>query len=54
MIYIQRRCSVSLETVDCYDNRKDAKESLIEYRLQEPTVYFYFSSRPCKEWLINH
>lgn len=50
MIYIQRRDSYQLETVDEFDNLKAARAALIEYRISDPTATYYLSRRPCKQW----
>ena len=50
MSYIQRRGNGYLETVDQFDTLKEARLMLAEYRLADPTAYFYISSRPCKGW----
>ena len=53
MIYIQRRDSYQLETVDEFDNLKAARAALIEYRISDPTATYYLSRRPCKQWREN-
>jgi hypothetical protein len=50
MIYIQRRDHWQLETVDEFPTMKEARAMLIEYRISDPSAYFYTSSRPCKHW----
>jgi hypothetical protein len=50
MKYIQRKDESQLETVDEFETLKEAREMLKEYRLAEPGVYYYISSRPCKAW----
>jgi len=50
MIYIQRKDSRYLETVDEFDTRKEAREMLKEYRLSDPSAEYYLSSRACKDW----
>lgn len=50
MKYIQRRGNGYLETVDQFETRKEARLMLIEYRMSDPTAYYYISSRPCKGW----
>lgn len=50
MIYIQRKDSRQLETVDEFDNLKEARAMLIEYRISDPTATYYLSRRPCKQW----
>ena len=52
MIYINRKDDFgNLETVEEFnEGRKYAKEMLKEYRLSDPSAYYYISQRPCKEW----
>lgn len=50
MIYIQRKGSNGLETVDEFETRKEARAMLAEYRLSDPYGVFYLSSRCCKSW----
>lgn len=50
MIYIQRKDSNYLETVDQFDTRREAIKMLAEYRLSDPYAYYYLSQRPCKDW----
>ena len=50
MSYIQRRGNGYLETVDQFDTLKEARLMLAEYRMSDPTAYFYISSRACKGW----
>jgi hypothetical protein len=50
MIYIQRKDSNGLETVDEFETRKEARAMLAEYRLSDPYGAFYLSSRCCKSW----
>lgn len=50
MIFIQRKDSRQLETVDEFDNLKAARAALIEYRISDPTATYYLSRRPCKQW----
>ena len=50
MSYIQRRGNGYLETVDQFDTLKEARLMLAEYRLADPTAYFYISSRARKGW----
>jgi len=49
-IYIQRKGQGRLETVDEFPTRKEAMEMLEEYRISDPSAYFYLSTRPCKGW----
>jgi hypothetical protein len=50
MIYIQRRESRQLETVDEFATLKEARAMLIEYRISDPTATYYLSRRPCNDW----
>lgn len=50
MIYIQRRDSRQLETVDEFETIKEARAMLAEYRLSDPSAHYYTSRRPCKAW----
>lgn len=50
MIYIQRKDSNGLETVDEFETRKEAVAMVKEYRMSDKTASFYLSSRPCKDW----
>lgn len=49
-IYIQRKSGKDLETVDQFDNRKEARAMVLEYRLSDPSAEYYTSSRACKGW----
>lgn len=50
MIYIQRRDSYQLETVDEFPTYKEARAMLREYRMSDPSATYYLSQRPCKQW----
>lgn len=50
MIYIQRKDSYNLETVDEFETRKEARAMLKEYQLADRYGFFYLSSRCCKAW----
>jgi len=50
MTYINRRGQGHLETVDEFETRKEAKAMLAEYRMSDPSGYYYISSRCCREW----
>jgi hypothetical protein len=50
MVYIQRKGNGYLETVDCFNTRKEAKTMLQEYQLSDYSAEYYLSSRACKEW----
>ena len=49
-VYIQRKDSNYLETVDQFDTRKEAKKMLTEYQISDRSAYYYISQRPCKDW----
>lgn len=48
--YIQRKDAQGLETVDCFENFKEAKSILSEYSTSDTSAHFYISSRACKGW----
>lgn len=50
MRYIQRRGDGYLETVDEFTTYREAREMLKEYRLSDPSAYFYISQRCCAAW----
>lgn len=50
MIYIQRKDSNGLETVDEFETRKEAVAMVKEYRMSDNSASYYLSSRPCKDW----
>lgn len=50
MVYIQRKGSNYLETVDEFETYKEAKKMIIEYRISDPYAKYYISSRCCKAW----
>jgi hypothetical protein len=50
MIYIQRRDQWQLETVDEFTTYKEARATLAEYRMSDPSAHYYTSSRACKGW----
>ena len=50
MIYIQRRDSRHLETVDEFETIKEARAMLAEYIMADSTARYYISRRPCKAW----
>ena len=47
--YIQRKGEY-LETVDEFDNRKEAIEMVKEYRISDRSAHYYISTRACKGW----
>lgn len=51
MKYIQLKSSQGLETVDEFSSIKEARLMLKEYRVSDPSGYYYISSRPCKAWV---
>jgi hypothetical protein len=50
MTYIQRKDGRYLETVDEFESFKEARAMVKEYRMSDPSVQYYLSSRACKEW----
>ena len=50
MIYIQRRDTYQLETVDEFPTIREARAMLREYRMSDPSANYYLSRRPCKHW----
>jgi hypothetical protein len=50
MFYIQRKDGSTLETVDEFETRKEARAMLAEYRLADSSAIYYASTRPCKDW----
>jgi hypothetical protein len=48
--YIQRKDGGSLETVDEFDTRKEAREMLADYRSSDSSADYYLSARPCAGW----
>lgn len=50
MVYIQRKDSFGLETVDEFTTHKEARAMLKEYRISDPSAQYYLSSRACKAW----
>lgn len=50
MLYIQRKDGKELETVDEFDNIKEANLAVKEYRLNDNTAHYYISQRACKHW----
>jgi len=50
MIYIQRRDSRQLETVDEFETVKEARAALIQYRISDKAATYYLSRRPCNHW----
>jgi hypothetical protein len=52
MFYIQRKAGRTLETVDEFTTRKEARAMLTEYRMADPTAAHYISSRACRAWRV--
>lgn len=52
MVYIQRKDSYGLETVDEFDSYREARKMVAEYRLSDPYATYYLSSRCCKAWKL--
>jgi hypothetical protein len=48
--YIQRKDGRTLETVDEFSTRREARTMLAEYQTADPTARHYLSTRPCKGW----
>ena len=48
--YVQRKDGRDLETVDEFNDRKEARAMLAEYRLSDPSAHYYVSTRACKAW----
>lgn len=53
MTYIQRYGQNYRETVDEFESRREAAAALIEYKLADPSAFYYLSSRPCRAWLSS-
>ena len=50
MVYIQRKDSNGVETVDEFETRKEARAMVIEYRISDYSAEYYLSQRACKDW----
>lgn len=50
MVYVQRKDSRYLETVDEFATWKEARVMVAEYRIGDPSASYYLSQRPCKAW----
>ena len=48
--YIQRRGDGYLETVDEFTTYREARDMLKEYRMPDPSAYYYISQRCCAAW----
>lgn len=48
--YINRYGNGYRETVDQFETFKEAREMVREYRMSDPSAYYYISQRPCKGW----
>jgi hypothetical protein len=48
--YIQRKDTTSLETVDEFSTRAEAKLMLTEYCISDRSASYYISTRCCKAW----
>lgn len=54
MIYLQRKGRADLqETVDEFEEKKEAKDMLAKYQVADPEGYYYISRKPCKDWKEN-
>lgn len=50
MKYINMKSRYGIETVDQFETYKEARLMLAEYRLSDPSNYYYISSRSTKDW----
>lgn len=50
MVYVQRKDSQQLETVDEFETWKEARKMVAEYRLSDLSADYYLSSRACRDW----
>lgn len=50
MVYVQRKDSHQLETVDEFTSWREARAMVIEYRMSDPSATYYLSKRACKDW----
>lgn len=50
MIYLQRKGSGYLETIDAFSTIKEARAMLKEYQLSDSSAVYYLSQRACKAW----
>lgn len=50
MIYVQRKDSQHLETVDEFETLREARAMLAEYCMADPSAHYYLSRRPCRAW----
>ncbi len=50
MTYIQRNGQGYRETVDEFEDFREARDMVAEYRLSDPSAVYYLSSRACKDW----
>lgn len=50
-IYVNAKYNRETETVDEFDNMKEAREMLREYRMSSPGTKFWLSQRATKEWM---
>ena len=49
-LYIQRKDSYGLETVDEAQDRKEAQFLVQEYQFGDFEGFYYVSTKPCKQW----
>jgi hypothetical protein len=50
MHYINTKHGGAVETVDEFEDRKEARKMLAEYQMSAPYMGYYLSSRSTKEW----
>lgn len=50
MVYIQLKSAAGLETVDEFTTWKEARAMVAEYRLADPSGFYYLSRRACRAW----
>lgn len=50
MIYIQRKGSYGLETVDQTPSYTEAKRLIEEYQSSDRPAFYYTSQRACRSW----
>lgn len=50
MYYIQRKDSLRLETVDQFEDWREAVDNCKEYNISDTCADYYISTRACKHW----
>ena len=51
MVYVNMKYNGETETVDEFETRKEAREMCGEYRMSDPSSYYYISQRACRDWM---